>query len=119
MHRDRMGWRRIGTALAVAGLLLSACKANAPAGSGAVGSAPPPGSAGTVNLAVNPWVGYEADAAVVSYILSHNLGYTVNKKNIVEQVSWEGFATGEVDAILENWGHEDLKQKYITDQKVA
>jgi glycine betaine/proline transport system substrate-binding protein len=130
MDRDRMGWRRLGTSLAVVAIVLSACKASAPStgaggsGAGASGapagaSAPPAGSAGTVNLAVNPWVGYEADAAVVSYILSHNLGYTVNKKNIVEQVSWEGFATNEVDAILENWGHDDLKKKYITDQKVA
>jgi glycine betaine/proline transport system substrate-binding protein len=119
VRTNRMRLRQIGTALAVIALVISACKASAPAGSSAVGSAPAPGSAGTVNLAVNPWVGYEADAAVVSYILTHNLGYTVNKKNIVEQVSWEGFATGEVDAILENWGHDDLKKKYITDQKVA
>jgi glycine betaine/proline transport system substrate-binding protein len=128
MDRDQLGWRRVGTAIAIVAIVLSACKASAPSASGggaaasggaAAASAPPAGSAGTVNLAVNPWVGYEADAAVVSYILSHNLGYTVNKKNIVEQVSWEGFGTGEVDAILENWGHEDLKQKFITDQKVA
>src|SRR5690349_13308971 len=127
MDRAHLGWRRVGTALAVVAIVLSACKASAPSASGGgvaasgggAASAPPAGSAGTVNLAVNPWVGYEADAAVVSYILSHNLGYTVNKKNIVEQVSWEGFGTGEVDAILENWGHDDLKQKYITDQKVA
>jgi glycine betaine/proline transport system substrate-binding protein len=119
MESGRMGWRRLATSLAVAALVLSACKATAPAASGATGSAPAPGSAGTVNLAVNPWVGYEADAAVVSYILTNNLGYTVNKKNIVEQVSWEGFGTNEVDAILENWGHEDLKKKFITDQKTA
>ena len=65
---------------------------------------------GTVNLAVNPWVGYEADAAVVSYILTNQLGYTVTKKNIVEQVSWQGFETGEVDevweaVVLERLGH--------------
>jgi glycine betaine/proline transport system substrate-binding protein len=74
---------------------------------------------GTVNLAVNPWVGYEADAAVVSYILTNSLGCTVVKKNIDEQTSWQGFPTGEVDAILENWGHEDLAAKYITADKVA
>jgi glycine betaine/proline transport system substrate-binding protein len=74
---------------------------------------------GTVNIAVNPWVGYEADAAVVSYILEHSLGCTVVKKNIDEQTSWQGFPTGDVDAILENWGHEDLAAKYITTDKVA
>ena len=41
----------------------------------------------------------------------------MNKKNLKEEVSWQGFGTGEVDAVLENWGHEDLKKKYVTDQK--
>jgi glycine betaine/proline transport system substrate-binding protein len=110
--------RRIGVGLAVVAIVLSACKAST-TGSSAGPSAVAPGSAGTVNLAVNPWVGYEADAAVVSYILTNQLGYTVNKKNIVEQVSWQGFETGDVDAILENWGHDDLKATYITQKKVA
>ncbi|HXA58047.1 MAG TPA: ABC transporter substrate-binding protein [Streptosporangiaceae bacterium] len=77
------------------------------------------GGGKTVNLAVNPWVGYEADAAVVSYLLTNKLGYKVNKKNLKEEISWQGFATGEVDAILENWGHDDLKKKYIDQQHVA
>ena len=74
---------------------------------------------GTVNLAVNPWVGYEADAAVITYIAKEKLGCNVVAKNITEQVSWEGFATGAVDVILENWGHDDLKKTYIEQQKVA
>ncbi|MGH3629486.1 MAG: ABC transporter substrate-binding protein [Sciscionella sp.] len=74
---------------------------------------------GTVNLADNPWVGYEADVAVVSYLAKTKLGCTVNVKHIDEQVSWQGFATGQVDVILENWGHQDLAKKYITQQKVA
>ena len=41
------------------------------------------------------------------------------KKNLDEQVSWQGFGTGEVDAVVENWGHEDLVKKYITEQKVG
>src|ERR1700712_87120 len=74
---------------------------------------------GTVNLAVNPWVGYEADAAVVGYLLEKKMGYTVTKKNLKEEISWQGFETGEVDAVLENWGHDDLKKTYIEDKKVA
>jgi glycine betaine/proline transport system substrate-binding protein len=74
---------------------------------------------GTVKIAVNPWVGYEADAAVVSYVLKNKLGCTVELKNLTEEVSWQGFGTGAVDVILENWGHADLKKKYIDDQKVA
>ena len=74
---------------------------------------------GTVNLAVSPWVGYEANAAVVAYVATKDLGCKVVKKNLKEEISWQGFGTGEVDVMLENWGHEDLKKKYITDQKVA
>jgi glycine betaine/proline transport system substrate-binding protein len=80
---------------------------------------PKPGEGKTVNIAVNPWVGYEADAAVVAYLLETELGYTVAKKNLAEQVSWEGFPTGDVDVILENWGHDDLKAKYIDQDKTA
>jgi len=80
---------------------------------------PAPGAKGTVKLAVNPWVGYEANAAVVGYLLEHELGYTVDKKNLKEEISWQGFETGEVDVVLENWGHDDLKKTYITEKKVA
>jgi len=73
----------------------------------------------TVDIAVNPWVGYEANAAVVGYLLENELGFPVEYKDLAEQVSWEGFETGEVDAILENWGHEDLKQTFITEKGVA
>ena len=47
------------------------------------------------------------------------MGYTVNLKDLKEDVSWQGFESGEVDAILENWGHPDLEKIYITDKKVA
>ena len=77
------------------------------------------GSKGTVNIAVNPWVGYEADAAVVAYLLEKELGYTVVKKDLKEDVSWQGFESGEVDVILENWGHPDLEKTYMEDKKVA
>ena len=58
---------------------------------------------GTVNIAINPWVGYEADAAVVGYLLEKKMGYQVEKKELKEEISWQGFDTGEVDVILENW----------------
>ncbi len=47
------------------------------------------------------------------------LGCKVIKKNLNEEVVWQGFGTGEVDAVLENWGHDDLEKKYITEQKIA
>ena len=119
---------RIGAAgMAVLGLTLTACGgakigAAAPAGSGGSGGSggsSNSGKCGTFHLAVNPWVGYEADAAVVAYVAQHNLGCTVDKKDLKEEIAWQGFGTGEVDAVLENWGHDDLKAKYITGQKTA
>jgi len=101
---------------AVLGLAVAGC-GGAKSDAGSTGR--PAGSKGTVNLAVNPWVGYEADAAVVGYLLQNKLGYTVTKKNLKEEISWQGFETGEVDAVLENWGHDDLKKTYIEQKKVA
>jgi glycine betaine/proline transport system substrate-binding protein len=103
---------RIGALLAVAVIVLGAC-------SRAGGSGGTSGGGGTINIAINPWVGYEANAAVVGYVAKSQLGATVNEKTLKEEVSWQGFASGDVDAILENWGHEDLAKKYITDDKVA
>jgi glycine betaine/proline transport system substrate-binding protein len=109
-------------ALVVGALVLTACGGGAKVGGGG-GGASNGGSAakacGNVNLADNAWVGYEADLAVVSYVLKNKLKCTVNVKHINEQVSWQGFASGQVDAILENWGHDDLKKKFIDQQKVA
>jgi glycine betaine/proline transport system substrate-binding protein len=102
--------------LTVFALALTAC------GGAKVGEAEKPAggkNCGSFNLAVSPWVGYEANAAVVAYVAKNDLGCTVVKKNLKEEISWQGFSTGEVDAVLENWGHEDLKKKYIEQQKVA
>lgn len=97
---------RVSAGLAVVALVIAAC-------TGGGGTKEP------VKIAINPWVGYEADAAVVAYLLEKELGYTVEKKNLKEEISWQGFETGEVDVILENWGHEDLKKSYIDEKKVA
>jgi glycine betaine/proline transport system substrate-binding protein len=77
------------------------------------------GTSEVVDIAVNPWVGYEANAGVVGHLLSEEMGFTVEYKNLAEQVSWEGFETGEVDAIVENWGHADLIQTYVEEKGVA
>ena len=95
-------------------IVLAAC-------SGAGASTGPSGGATdeVVDIAVNPWVGYEANAGVIGHLLSEEMGFTVEYKNLAEQVSWEGFETGEVDAIVENWGHADLIQTYVEDKGVA
>ena len=71
---------------------------------------------GDVNMAVNPWVGYEADAHVVGYLAETKLGCKVNYKDLDEQVSWKGFGNGSVDVVMENWGHPELQAKYMTDK---
>jgi glycine betaine/proline transport system substrate-binding protein len=99
--------------------VLTATLALALAGCGGASSTAGSASPKTVKLAINPWVGYEANAAVLAYLLENELHYTVDKKNLKEEIAWQGFGTGEVDAIVENWGHDDLKKTYIEDKKVA
>ncbi|MBL7253956.1 ABC transporter substrate-binding protein [Paractinoplanes lichenicola] len=103
----------------VAAALIVSLTACGGATSGAGEDEPSAGAKGTVNLAVNPWVGYEANAAVIAYLLEKKMGYTVDKKELKEEIAWQGFETGEVDVIVENWGHPDLKKTYIEDKKVA
>ncbi|MFI6850854.1 ABC transporter substrate-binding protein [Streptomyces sp. NPDC050416] len=110
---------RAGAAgLAVLGLTLTACS-GAKVGDDSAGSSGSSGKCGTFNLAINPWVGYEANAAVLAYVAEHDLGCKVEQKDLKEEIAWQGFGTGEVDAVVENWGHDDLKKKYITQQKTA
>lgn len=104
---------------AVLGLGLAAC------GGGNIESAPAPGAGGAAapcgpfNMAINPWVGYEASAHVVGYLAKSKLGCDVEYKNVKEEVAWQGMGNKEVDVVIENWGHPDLKEKYITQQKTA
>jgi glycine betaine/proline transport system substrate-binding protein len=86
-----------------------------------VGTTPPATAApcGTVNIASNAWVGYTANLAVVSYVLKTKLGCEVKSQDLAEEVSWQGISSGTIDVILENWGHDDLKKKYIDTEKVA
>ena len=103
--KSRIG--RLGAGAMVVALAFAAC--------GSSGTE----SKGTVNIALNPWVGYTADAAVVAYLLETELGYTVVQKDLKEDVSWQGFESGEVDVIMENWGHPDLEKIYIDEKKVS
>ncbi len=110
-------FRRLRTpALAVAGLLaLAACGSAAPAVVPAPGVQPQ--QCGAVRIANNAWVGYAADVAVISYLARHELKCTVVTKDEAEDVSWKRLAAGQEDAILENWGHDDLKKKYVDKDK--
>jgi glycine betaine/proline transport system substrate-binding protein len=72
-----------------------------------------------INMAMNAWVGYTADAAVVTYVLENSLKCKVNQKALAEELAWQGLPTGQIDVIMENWGHADLTKKYIDQQKTA
>ena len=103
--------RLLGVAAAAA-LMLSAC-----GGGGISNNTSSSGkSCGTFNIAVNPWTGYVADAYVVGQLAQEKLGCTVNYKDVKEEVGWQGMASGTIDTILENWGHQDLVDKYIKQQ---
>ena len=74
---------------------------------------------GDFNMAINPWVGYEASAYVVGEVAAKELGCNVEYKTLKEELAWQGFGSDEVDVVIENWGHEDLKKKYIDEQGTA
>jgi glycine betaine/proline transport system substrate-binding protein len=100
---------------AIAGLVLAGCGgSNIKSTNTASGK-----SCGQFNIAVNPWVGYEADAYVVGTVAQQKLGCQVSYKNLKEEVSWQGFGSGDVDVVLENWGHPDLVKKYIKGNHTA
>lgn len=72
-----------------------------------------------MNMALNPWVGYTASAYVVGEVAKDKLGCTVTYKDVKEEVAWQGMGSGEIDVVIENWGHPDLVAKYIDGNKTA
>ncbi len=66
----------------------------------------------TVRMALNGWVGYEASAEVLAYVLREEMGYEVQLLRTAEQASWQALDQGALDVIVENWGHEDLMETY-------
>jgi glycine betaine/proline transport system substrate-binding protein len=107
----------VPAALATIAMLMSACVSTVnPLPSG---SAAGPSPCGTVTIAVNVSPGSRADAAVVGYLLEHNLGCTVVKRQLDDIASWQFLAVGKVDVILENWDHGDLAKTFISTQKMA
>jgi glycine betaine/proline transport system substrate-binding protein len=117
MTRGTSGSRLFGLVgvAAAAALVLSACGGgNISNNTTANGK-----TCGNVNIALNAWVGYTADAYVVGDLATNKLGCTVKYANLAETPSWAGMANGTIDTVLENWGHADLVKKYITGQHVV
>lgn len=119
--RVRVTRRRAGRAAALAAaasLLLAAC------GGGDIEESDSGGSAsgadcGEFNMAINPWVGYEASAYVVGEVAATKLGCDTNYLKLKEEIAWQGFGSGKVDVVIENWGHDDLKKEYVEKQETA
>ncbi|MHC3394079.1 ABC transporter substrate-binding protein [Streptomyces lavendulocolor] len=71
----------------------------------------------TVTLSVQSWVGAQANVAVAKYLLEHELGYRVDTVQVDEIPAWDALSQGRVDALLEDWGHPEQEQRYITEKK--
>ncbi len=97
--------------------MLAACASLVLAGCGGGDIASTPASAKTcsttMNMAVNPWVGYEASAYVVGEVVKQKVGCQVSYKELKEEVSWQGFGSS-IDVVIEDWGHPDLVKKYVS-----
>ena len=115
MGRTKM--KRWCAGVALVGLLpLAGCSSESTINSD---STPKAGSQGTVTIAVYPWVGYEADVAVVSHILTTKLGYKVETKKMTAKESWPALESGTIDVVLENWAHAAEKKSYIDEKKAV
>ncbi|MEV6424027.1 ABC transporter substrate-binding protein [Streptomyces sp. NPDC051662] len=71
----------------------------------------------TVTLSVQSWVGAQANVAVASYLLEHELGYRVDTVQVDEVPAWDALSQGRVDAILEDWGHPEQEARYVDEKK--
>ncbi len=54
---------------------------------------------------------------MIGQIAKDKLGCNVDYPEVKEEVGWQGMASGDIDTVVENWGHADLVKKYITEQK--
>jgi glycine betaine/proline transport system substrate-binding protein len=106
-----------GTAIAIGAatgmLALSAC------GAAETGKSDTVGGDKTVNLTVPSWVGAEANVAVAKYLLEHELHYKVKTKQMGEVLAWDALGKGDLDAVLEDWGHPKQEKKYVQDKKTV
>ncbi|MEO8107538.1 MAG: ABC transporter substrate-binding protein [Actinomycetes bacterium] len=118
MRVTRRRAARAAALAAAASLVLAAC------GGGDIEDSSTSGSTsgtdcGDFNMAINPWVGYEASAYVVGEVAATKLGCNTSYLKLKEEIAWQGFGSGKVDVVIENWGHDDLKKEYVEKQGTA
>lgn len=116
----RRGWGWIA-ALTVMVIVFTACsdveettEATATGGGDTMTEAAQCGSEPIV-IAVNPWVGAEANANVAKVLMEQHMGCTVELQEVNESAQFPGMADGTIDATLEVWpsGHFDDRENYI------
>lgn len=109
---------RLLGAAAVFSLAATACATTSPSAA-TVGTGSSSGSSGsgqTVSLAVNSWVGSQADVSIACYALQQKLHDNCNQVTINEVPTWPAMAQGKIDGVLEVWGHPHLFKQYVTKQ---
>ena len=116
--------RRLVVGTVVLAIALSACGSSSKSGSGNNTTTSGAGGSGTktfsgsITLAVNPWDGSAANAAVAKIVLEKQ-GMKVNLKDIDENAVWAALDSDTIDANLEVWpsGHAKDIETYITTKK--
>jgi glycine betaine/proline transport system substrate-binding protein len=106
----------LGSALVSLALVAAACSdVSSSSSAGGSNAAVPDNSGTTINLAISPWVGSEANVAIAQKLLEDKLGYTVETTDIDEYAQFKSLSNGDLDATLEIWpsGHAADYKKYI------
>jgi glycine betaine/proline transport system substrate-binding protein len=109
----------VAGAIAAFALVAVACSdVSSSSTGGGSGGAVPDNSGTTITIAINPWVGSEANANLAKVLLEQKLGYTVDLTKIDEFAQFPSLSNGDLDATLEVWpsGHAKDYKKYIQDQ---
>jgi len=116
LGRIKLGRARIVALAAVVGLGLAGC-----GGSDIKDNSSSSGSSkcGNLRIAVNPWTGYVANAHVIGVLAKEKLGCNVTYPEVKEEVGWQGMDSGSIDAVVENWGHDDLVKTYVDEKKTV
>lgn len=69
-----------------------------------------PEEKGEVVIAMENWAGYQANAAVLGYLLKTKLGYNVIYEELGGESTWKEMSKGNVDIIAEDWGKFQAKE---------
>ena len=118
----KRGWVQLAALAAVTVFAMAACsdvdEGGDTAGGGDAGGATTNAAqcgSDPIVIAVNPWVGAEANAAVAQTVMQEQMGCTVELQEIPETGQFKAMADGDVDATLEVWpsGHLKDRKDYI------